>query len=182
MSAWCRWTAVTTSKLLPDYNLPVLTSSPFETCRPSAKIYCWSHSVQLSPLEAEKASCWFPPQCLSLTLMSCLPWNSISPGARITDIPPRCSGEAAAKVGMGWKEKPCWCSDSFCIFDCASHTFLVLLLVAVTHLDRHNLDVEHTHSKLNWNALNIIEKSDKQEDLHLNSQGHWQTSAAYGSL
>ena len=48
-------------------------------------------------LEAEKGNFKFPPQHLSLTLMSCLPWNSISPGAKITDIPPRCHGRQRSR-------------------------------------------------------------------------------------
>lgn len=59
--------------------------------------------------------------------------------------------------------------------------FVAVAVVAVTHLDRDNLNADYAGIKWNLNVLNIIEKSDKQEDLHLNRPGYWQTHTAYGS-
>lgn len=139
--------------------------------------------------QGRKGNSKFPPQHLSLTLMSCLPWNSISPAAKITDIPPRCHGAPEKQMPNRGKggNKQCWCSVC-CWIDfvwCKTRStrcFAAVVVVDVTHLDRNNLSADYTNKKQNLNVQNIIEKSDKQEDLHLNTQGHWRMHAAYGSL
>lgn len=58
---------------------------------------------------------------------------------------------------------------------------LCFVVVAAAHLDR-DLTVDCSDRKWNLNVPNIIGKSDKQGDLHLNAQSRRQTHAAYGSL
>lgn len=57
---------------------------------------------------------------------------------------------------------------------------LCFVVVAAAHLDR-DLTVDCADRKWNLNVPNIIGKSDKQGDLHLNAQSRRQTHAAYGS-
>lgn len=86
---WCKWTAVTTSKLCPDYNLAVLTSFVQEK-KKLVESFSVKATVCNFPPRGIKVNSEFLPQHLSLTLMSCLSWNSTLPGAKITHIPPSC--------------------------------------------------------------------------------------------
>lgn len=134
------------------------------------------------PPRGTKVNSKFLPQHLSLTLMSCLPWNSTSPEAKITHSPQAATGvgEADAKVRQraGRKIKQCWCSVCFWI-DCdwckTSFTLssAAVAVVAVAHLDRDNLNANTPECP--EHLCNVA-----RADLHLNTQG--QTRAAFGSL
>ena len=82
---WCHWTAVTTSKLLPRHHLAVLGS---EIC-PENRFKDTVSKPQWATfhLQAVKWIVSSHPKNVSLTLMSCLPWNGNSPKAKITDAP-----------------------------------------------------------------------------------------------
>lgn len=172
--------------LLPDYNLPGLTSLPFENCPGKRQLERFSVKATVCNFSppGRKWIASFPPQHLSLTLMSCLLWNSILPEAKISDIPQTATGIAGADAKPRKKKKVLMFAVFLNRFSSdarwAPHfVFASVVVVAMTHLDRDNLG--YTHRKGNLNVLNIIGKSDKQEDLHLNTRGQWQTSAAYGS-
>lgn len=83
---------IITWQLLHHYPLRFVQKKPVER-------FCVKATVCNFSPPGRKVNPKFPPQHLSLTLMSCLPWNSTSPEAKITDIPQAATGvgEADAK-------------------------------------------------------------------------------------
>lgn len=171
--------------LLPDYNLAVLTSLPFENC-PEKKKEDERFSVKATACNfsppGRKVNRKFPRPntCHSPWWAVCLETAS-RPRLRSLTSPklPQASQEQMPnrerkKRKRKKKKKQGWCSVCFWIDlvwckTCFTLCFAAVVVVAVTHLDRDNLGADYTHRKGNLNVLNIIEKSDKQEDLHLNT-------------
>lgn len=140
----CQWAVVTTSKLLPIYNLVVLKLLPFVIClgkKADGKIYRATMCNFWPP--GIKVNRTLPPQHLSLTLMSCLPWNGVSPVARITDIPKAATGSREADGNKPRRATLC---------------FAAVVVVAVSRLVREKLSTDYTHRQQNLNVPTITEK------------------------
>lgn len=113
---------IITWQLLHHYPLRFVQKKPVER-------FCVKATVCNFSPPGRKVNPKFPPQHLSLTLMSCLPWNSTSPEAKITDIPQAATGvgEADAKhrqTKKGGRKKAnavseyIWCKTSFILLFC----------------------------------------------------------------
>lgn len=96
----CQWTAVTTSKLLPDYNLAVLTSFVQEEKKSQLKVLVLKLQCATFHLGAQK---WIPSSCLN-TCHS--PWWAVCPE---TAPHPRLRSLTAPKLPQASeKQMPKW--------------------------------------------------------------------------
>lgn len=169
---WCKWTAVTTSKLCPDYNLAVLTSFVQEKKKKLVESFSVKAAVCNFPPRGIKVNSEFLPQHLSLTLMSCLSWNSTLPGAKITHIPPSCHRRRRSRCQTekegGKKKKKAKLMFSvflnwFCLLQDKLHTeFCHCCGCCCGSSWQGQPQPDCTHRQRDSNVQNIIEKSDKQ--------------------
>lgn len=185
--------SVTTSKLPAGYHLALLTSLPFEIC-PEKQSWTIRYGVKATAWNfwpaGDQGNRKFPPQ--KKTCHS--PWRAVGPEMasrpRLRSLTfPQAAVDGKAEEGGGKNSSAdvrCVIEEIFFspLFKTSSTLYFTTAAVCCCESPWRGQGTAAPTiptEKGNINVPNNIGKSDKQEDLHLKEQGHWQTYTAYGS-